>query len=759
MRNPLVAWRAGTRWPLALIALLVALVVVIGVCEAIGWPFLVGPVQRQLAKTLDRRVVFGDPAGGSSGVRIGLIGSVRVQADSIEIGAPAWSATPHMLLARGARLKLGYVDLWRAWRGGPLHVKELEARELDGILERLNDGRASWQFGTKKPAEDNDKPTALPTFSRLAVGDGHVLYIDGVLPAGIDARFALSDGSMAGAAAAASAASATDAASTPTLPAAPAASNAASSGIFIRAGGSAPSASAVAESVRLGPGESGFRLKAAGQYRKLPIGVDLRTAGVLGFLEEGKDAQAQPLSLRATIGRAKVAFDGSTTDPLHFAALKGRFNLAGPSLAAVGDALGITLPTTPAFDTHGTLVKDEGLWKAVFENANIGSSHLNGAFTYDTQRKVPLLAGRLGGSRLLLADLGPAVGGTASVGGDASSEKLAAPGRVIPDKKFDLPSLRAMDANILIDIGLFDSGTDVIEPLRPARAHLLLADGVLTIADFEGVTAQGRLVGYLQLDGRREQALWTADMRLLGLNLAQWLRLKRGGNAPPYLSGRLDALVKVKGAGRSAAEILASLDGDIRMHMREAAISHLAVEAVGIDVAQALGMLVKGDDALPVGCNVAELDVVKGVARPKVFVLNTKDSTIWIDGTASLRDETLDLRAVVSPKDFSPLSLRTPVHVKGTFSKPAVSLELGKLAGKAGAAGLLALLNPLAAIVPFIDPGSKKDAAQRDSQCQDLVRSSGIIPAAVRSPQSTHVPPAASSAVSRSASATESARR
>ena len=81
MRNPLVAWRAGTRWPLALIAVLIALVVVIGVCEAIGWPFLVGPVQRQLAKTLDRRVVFGNEAGGLSGVRIGLIGSVRVQAD------------------------------------------------------------------------------------------------------------------------------------------------------------------------------------------------------------------------------------------------------------------------------------------------------------------------------------------------------------------------------------------------------------------------------------------------------------------------------------------------------------------------------------------------------------------------------------------------------------------------------------------------------------------------------------------------------
>jgi len=740
MKSPLAAWRAGARAPLALLGILFAIVAAVLICEAIGWPFLVGPLQRQLARALDRPVVFGTAAGESKGVRIGLIGSVRVAADSIEIGSPAWSTKPHMLLARDARLKLGYLDLWRAWRGEPLHVRSLEARELDGNLERMADGRASWQFGTKgKQADTGEHVSALPTFGVLRVGDGQLLYADEALPARIDARFALSDGSGTSAAVGAGSAPVP-------APVASPASGAASRGIFVRAGGAASGASAVAANVRLAPGETGLRLAATGQYKKLPLVIDLRTAGVLGFMEEGKDAQAQPLSLRATIGRARLSFDGSTTDPLHFAALKGRFNLAGSSLSAVGDALGITLPTTPPFETRGSLVKDADLWKAVFDTADIGSSHLNGAFTYDTRRKVPLLAGRLGGSRVLLADLGPTIGTPVPSGSEPAASKVAASGRVIPDKKFDLPSLRAMDANVLIDIAMFDPGTDLIEPLRPGRAHLLLADGVLTIADFEGVTAQGKLAGHLQLDGRGERALWTADLRMVGLNLAQWLRLKRKNDAPPYVSGKLDALVKVKGSGRSAAEILSTLDGDIRMHVRDGAISHVAVEVGGLDVAQALGMVVKGDEALPILCNVADLDVVKGIARPKVIVVNTRDSTIWIDGTVSLRDESLDLRAVVSPKDFSPLTLRTPVHVKGTFGQPAVSLELGKLAGKAGAAGLLALLNPLAAIIPFIDPGSKKEATDNDANCANLVRTSGVIPAPVRNPKTAHIPPLASSA-------------
>ena len=468
MRNPLAAWRAGVRWPLALIVTVAAVVVAILVCEAIGWPFLVGPIQHRLEAMLDRRVVLGGDAQRASGVRIGLLGSVRVRAASIEIGAPAWSPTPHTLLARDANLKLGYGDLWRAWHGAPLHIASLQAASLDARLERRSDGRASWQFGRKKEEQAEQKEASLPTFGRLAVGDGHVLYVDEVLPAGIDARFALSEGSAPGAQGSASVpptgassdARGVRAASAPS--AATATSGAASSGIVIRAGAAAGDAK-VADSVQLAPGESGLRLKAVGQYRQLPVRIDLGTAGVLGFFSEGAEARAQTVSLRANIARTQVNFDGTTLDPLHFTGLKGRFKLAGPSLGNVGDVLGITLPTTPPFDTHGTLVKDGGLWKAVFESASIGSSRLDGAFTYDKRPKVPLLSGRLRGSRVLLADLGPTIGAPTPGSGEA---KVAAAtgGRVIPDKKFDLPSLRAMDANILINVGMFDSGSDISRP-------------------------------------------------------------------------------------------------------------------------------------------------------------------------------------------------------------------------------------------------------------------------------------------------------
>ncbi len=728
MRTPFSAWKAGSRWPLLLSGGVLTLAIGVGVGELSGWPWLVSPMQSWLSKALDRRVNVGPASASDVGqTRISLFGSVRVQAPRIEIAAPAWSQAPHTLLARDASLTLGYADLWRASRGEPLHIRALEAGDLDVFLERNADGRATWQFGRTPAAASSDTPRALPSFGTLRVRSGQLRIADAIAPAEIQARFALSDGQASGLPATA------DTAASAASPAASAAA-----GIAVRAGGKATAANAKTEPVTLAPGEAGLKLVGSGSYRKFPVRIDLRTIAVLGLLAGGKDAVAQPVQLSASVGSSELSFKGSTTDPLHFAGLRGSFKLSGPSLSAVGDPLGITLPATPAFRVTGTLIKDVALWKADVTDAHIGSSRLSGAFTYDTHRAVPLLTGQLGGTRLLLSDLGPAVG--LPVAGDGEAKVTKGPGRVIPDRAFDLPSLRKMDANVLVDIAELHTGTEVLAQLRPLRAHLLLADGVLTLADIDARTAKGQLLGNLQLDGRGKLAKWTTDLRLLSVDLTQWLKLERGENKPPYLSGELDAQLRVAGSGRSSAEILGSLGGDMRMHVRNAAVSHLLIEAAGVDLAQALGVAVKGDEALPILCNIADFSVEGGVIRPKIFIVNTRDSTIWLDGTASMRTELLDVRAVVSPKDFSPLSLRTPVHVRGTFSKPTVSLEVGKLAGKAGIAALLALLNPLAAIIPFIDPGSDKEAQQAAAQCAALVQKQGRISRPVQRPNSTHVP-------------------
>lgn len=681
--------------------------------EAAGWPFLAGPIERALSKALDRRVSFGATTDTAPRVRIHLLGGLRIDAPQIEIGAPSWSTAPNMLVARDAHLQVAYINLWRAYRGKALRVHDLQAASLDLQLERLADGRASWQFGAAKPTPpDTSAALTLPQFDHLQVNDGKIRVHDVPLVVDADATFSLVEASEA-------------------------------------------------NDGRTGIGSPGLQVHAQGTYRKLPLKIDLRAAGLTPAVVSGVQALPLPVSIDAHVGRATLLFKGTATDALHFAGLEGDYSMQGPSLAAVGDPVGITLPTTGPFNAKGRVAKRGAVWNVVVAQAGIGSSRLAGAFTFDRTPKIPLLAGRLTGTRLAMADLGPAIGTRVPVGAvppavsgsppdlplrvraparePSATPRPAAPasapasaptierasstGRVLPDRPFDLPSLRAMNANVLIDIDTVDLGSGLLEPLKPLRAHLVLADAVLVLRDIDARTGTGRLAGTVQLDGRSAAiALWNADVRWEGVRLESWIHQARANNAAPYVSGQLKGEARVAGQGKSTAAILGSLRGGVRAQVSNGSISHFLVEAAGLDLAQGLGVLIKGDDSLPLQCLVADLVADKGMLRPRALVIDTRDSTMWLDGSISLATEALELDAHVSPKDFSPFALRTPVHLRGTFSAPRVTLDAGRLGARVGAAALLGLLNPIAALIPFIDPGDSEEAKRGAAGCADLSR-------------------------------------
>ncbi|OYT98201.1 MAG: AsmA family protein [Burkholderiales bacterium PBB1] len=664
--------RRRHRFLLGWAALVLAGLVVVG--EMLGWPFLAGPLEQALSASLDRRVSLTPPAGderSSDSFRVRFIGGIHLETPQLTVAAPAWSQASQMLLANGLDLRLRYIDLWRAWRGHPLRIEQLRASRLVTALERLPDGRASWQFAADGSSATPAAPMRLPGVGLLLIEEGVLSYRDGVQDIEVESLLALVDQQL--------------------------------------------------------------RVTASGHWRESPVKVSATLSGLAaadGDLADSSLPSRLPLVLETTIGRARLRFDGRIDELSSDTSLQGRFDLSGPSLAAVGDPIGVTLPSTTAFHSAGVVVREGDAWRVRVDDATVGASRLNGAFSYASDGAVPMLAGQLTGRHLSLADLGPAVGTTSitstadplSPAPIATQAVVKGPGKVLPARPFDLAALRVMNANVLIDIAEVDLNTTALEPLRPLRAHLQLTGGVLSLSDLDARTADGRLSGRLGLDGRGAQALWDADLRWNEVRLERWVRQARGGDAPPYVSGRLNGSATLKGQGRSTAEILASLNGRVRTELIGGAVSHLMVEAAGIDLAQALGVLLKNDDALPLGCAVADLDLTAGALRPRVMVIDTTDSAVWIDGSLSLAAESLDLRAVISPKDFSPLTLRAPVHVRGSFAKPEVSLDKAKLGGQVAASLLLALLNPLAALIPLIDTGDSDIAQRNAAACRRLTQ-------------------------------------
>jgi uncharacterized protein involved in outer membrane biogenesis len=406
-------------------------------------------------------------------------------------------------------------------------------------------------------------------------------------------------------------------------------------------------------------------------------------------------------------------FDGQVQDLLKQQGLSGHYSVRGPSLAAAGEPLGMTLPTTGAFTLQGSLARSGTRWRTAVSEATIGRSRLAGDFVFDAP---PGRLPKLRGAVLWLADLGPAVG-VPTEPGPAAQRKSD---RVLPDRQFDLPSLRAMNADVRVALDRLESGTELLQAVEPLHARLRLQDGVLLLDEINARLAQGRLAGSVRLDGREALAHWETKLRISGLLLEQWLKLQRSAGNPPYVTGRLGGRLDLSGHGRSSAELLATADGRALLYWTRGSISHLLVEAGGIDVAQALGVLLKGDDALAVSCGAADLSLKKGRVTPDLLLVDTTDSIIKLDGSMSLATEQLDLVARVLPKDISPLALRTPLRIRGSLGKPDLSLEKGPLLRRLVPAALLAAVNPFAALLPLIDLGDE-EARQALGKCRQVV--------------------------------------
>ena len=736
--HPRHGWRG---WALGVAVLVGMLVVAIGVCEWLGWPFLRRPAEQWLSQKLDRMVTFEGDAQGRGAWQLRVIGHLRLKTHALTISGPSWSTMGSPTVqATEAALVLRYSDLLALRDGDPLRVKALRADDLNLRLERDVEGRASWQFGKQpdsstqvrqRPAVDGVR------FDLLEVRNGTALVDDKIDQVSILARFALRESwSTADRSALAQAGRDGSAAS-----AASAAGGRASSGPSATVSGSATlgarAASAAASGTRLavdfgerlagkprgasdaaepGPGEGGrygVTAHAEGHYRNLPVQASLQTGSALPWLSSDPNAPAVPVTLRGNIGKAELSFDGEVRDLLVSQGLSGRYKLSGPSLAAVGEPLGITLPTTPAFAMQGSLTRDGPRWKTAVNRATIGRSHLSGDFVFDRSPKaLPKLTGQLRGSVLWLADLGPAVG----VPAEPAARKAAARGnaRVLPDKQFDLPSLRAMNADVDVKLARFESGTTLLQAAEPLNGRIVLQDGVLRIQDIDARVARGQFAGLVQLDGREPRAKWEVRLRVSGVRLEQWLKLQRKDKQPPYVTGVMGGRIALDGTGKSTADLLASADGRMVLYWTEGTVSHLMVEAAGLDIAQGLGMLVRGDDSLKVSCGVADLRVKDGAVTPKPLVVDTTDSLVLMEGGMSLATEKLALKARVEPKDKSPLSLRTPLHIDGTLGDPRISLEKGPLLKRLVPAAVLGVaVAPLAAIVPLIDLGEDPDDESR----------------------------------------------
>ena len=419
----------------------------------------------------------------------------------------------------------------------------------------------------------------------------------------------------------------------------------------------------------------------------------------------------------ATLGKTRISADGTLSGS--FETLDVKLELSGATMKDLRYVFGPTLPDTPPYRIAGRLRHSGSEW--VFDpfDGRVGDSDLAGTTTYRTGAQRPMLRGNLRSKLLDFDDLGPLVGAppktgpgeTASAEQERRADVVEATKRALPTQRFSLSGLGRMDADVRLDAKRVLRPEEL--PIDALSMRILLDNALLKLDPLAFGIAGGRVAGPVSINAREKPARADLALEFQQLKLSQLFpQLESTRQSIGTLYGR----AKLRGRGDSIAQLLGSSDGQVTLAIDGGRFSLLLVELLGIDIAEAVSLLGTRNRQVTLRCAVADLTVKDGIATPKTFVIDTSDTVVEVTGTIDFASEKLDLVFRAEPKDPSIFALRSPIHLEGSFADPKVRPEAGPIVARIAGAVALAAINPILALIPFIETGPGED-----SDCRRLV--------------------------------------
>ena len=407
-------------------------------------------------------------------------------------------------------------------------------------------------------------------------------------------------------------------------------------------------------------------------------------------------------------GGTRLKADGSIHRPFNFSRWQADIEVSGPDLAELYPLTGLALPNTPPYRVAGLLERNQAAYGMERVSGRVGDSDIAGRFLARTQQDDRIFfEGDFRSNSLDFDDLLTIFGGAPDTGETASAEQraiaatLASQGRILPDASLDISRVRNMDARVTYRAARVRSER---LPLRGLDLDISLDHGLLRLDPMTFDLVQGRIGGAASINARQDVPRVDIDVRLTNARLESMFRLA-SGNQP--LTGALVGRARLSGRGLSVRDAAANAHGDLTLVTPRGEVREAFAELTGINVARGLGLLLSGDQSkTDVRCAVASFRVTNGIARSRTIVFDTSDMLITGSGTVNLRNETFDLEIEGEPKEVRLLRVAAPISIEGRWRAPEVGVEIEDAVDQGGlAAALASLVAPVAAVLPFVDPG------------------------------------------------------
>ena len=664
------------RWQLVLLSL-VALVVVFFLI--FDWNWFRKPLENYISDKTGREFTISD-----LDVDLGLTPTIKMK--DVYFANADWSKSKEPM-ARIGKLEftVSLRDLWDR----KVFVPRAAMSQADLVFERARDDSRNWVL--QRP-EDQQKSSTF-RISSISVDQGRLRYFDHGQPFEVD----------------------------------------------IQASTFVPTATAIVTSAKARANNTSYttRYTFTGKYHEAGFNGDALTGDVLSFKESEIPF---PIKGHLNAGTTRVSVEGTVADVAKITAIDVKLDIAGKTLASLYPFLLLPLPASPPYEFHGRLLQKGDRYGIDNLSGKIGETDMAGSAAYLRRATRPLLTAKLHSKLLNIADLGPLIGletkdtksvhtGTGTTAkpvqaetntrAQAQAKERATSGNkilptgttagkgegILPKGKFEGGRLKAIDAEIDYEATKLKAPTAL--PVESLKLAFRLKDAVATLSPLDFGFAGGHIVGDVIIDARQDKVLksvFNVDFRKI--------RVDKLFPSMPNIAkgvGELGAQIRLAGTGNSIADAASNANGSVSAAIAHGRISNMLDALAGLNGGKALQLYLTGDKDIAVNCGGMYFDVKDGIGKSQLFVVDTEQTRVDGTGTFSLKDEEFDLVVVPRPKRAGILSLRTPVRVSGSFRHPAFQLDKGQMLLRAGGAAALALVNPLALLLPLIETGGGKD--------------------------------------------------
>jgi uncharacterized protein involved in outer membrane biogenesis len=277
------------------------------------------------------------------------------------------------------------------------------------------------------------------------------------------------------------------------------------------------------------------------------------------------------------------------------------------------------------------------------------NSKLNGSVTLDRSDKKPRISGDFVSETL---DLRPILIDKEKRA--ANAEKTTATPKRKSDKLFPntplkLDSLHHINAVVDLQIKQLLLPKVAIDHIE---TKVVLKDGNLTINPLTASIGGGKLVNRLNVQTKEDMAFVDANLDIKQMNLGEMLKKLEITQA---LEGILDLDINLKGQGKSVAELMAGLNGDVVASLGDGRLPTGYLRFFSADITSTLMKIInpfgKKIDSAQINCAVCDFNIKNGMAKSDIIVVDDPQKTLFSKGKINLKTEALDFKIETHPKE------------------------------------------------------------------------------------------------------------